>query len=122
MLLGLLQTVWLRTKDGLKLHGWLLKLANWSEEHIKQKPVIMFFQVGMTSQQRQHCCSASSIRSLRSQAFIAGHAGTTLRTRSLLNGAFRAFNMLQWPADGLPPAPPPTCRRTQATWCSGCHT
>jgi hypothetical protein len=59
MLLGLLQTVWLRTKDGLKLHGWLLKLANWSEEHIKQKPVIMFFQVGMTSQQQQPCCSAS---------------------------------------------------------------
>ncbi len=41
------QTVWLRTKDGVKLHGWFLKMREWGPEHTKQRPVIMFFQVGL---------------------------------------------------------------------------
>eukprot|EP00798_Chlamydomonas_sp_ICE-L_P012313 gene12313-15477_t len=36
--------VGLVTEDGVKIHAWLLTLAQWTPEYIKQRPVIVFFQ------------------------------------------------------------------------------
>ena len=36
----------IETADGVKIHGWLLYLERWSEEFMKGRPVILFFQVG----------------------------------------------------------------------------
>mmetsp|Transcript_2031 Transcript_2031/g.4500 ORF Transcript_2031/g.4500 Transcript_2031/m.4500 type:complete len:302 (-) Transcript_2031:403-1308(-) len=32
------------TKDGIRLHAWLLTLKGWTEDMIKSRPVILFFQ------------------------------------------------------------------------------
>lgn len=36
----------IETADGVKIHGWLLYLERWSEDFMKSRPVILFFQVG----------------------------------------------------------------------------
>lgn len=39
------EDVYLDTKDGLHLHSWLLWDPSWTRESLKQKPVVIFFQV-----------------------------------------------------------------------------
>ncbi|KAJ9509671.1 hypothetical protein QJQ45_011331 [Haematococcus lacustris] len=33
------------TRDGVRLHAWLLGLAPWAQQHRRNRPVILFFQV-----------------------------------------------------------------------------
>lgn len=35
----------METADGVKIHGWLLYLKQWTPEFMKSRPVILFFQV-----------------------------------------------------------------------------
>lgn len=35
----------IETADGVKIHGWLLYLERWSEDFMRTRPVILFFQV-----------------------------------------------------------------------------
>ncbi|GFH28541.1 peptidase_S9 domain-containing protein [Haematococcus lacustris] len=32
------------TRDGVRLHAWLLGLAPWAQQHRRNRPVILFFQ------------------------------------------------------------------------------
>ncbi|KAF5835417.1 Alpha/Beta hydrolase protein [Dunaliella salina] len=38
------QDVDIVTKDGIKIHAWLLRLKQWTAEELKSRPVILFFQ------------------------------------------------------------------------------
>lgn len=39
------QDVWLTAADSTKLHAWLLTPRGWSKQQLKERPVMMFFQV-----------------------------------------------------------------------------
>ena len=39
------EDITITTKDGVKIHAWLLKLKQWTEEELRSRPVILFFQV-----------------------------------------------------------------------------
>ena len=69
------ENIEIETKDKVKIHGWLLKLSSWTDEFVKSRPVVLFFQENAGNMSYRLPFLAAMIKTLKVPVLAVSYRG-----------------------------------------------